>query len=462
VNITISEGSAFIIMEFIQRDRCKKFAAVCALHLAALLVASASFAAEIEGVRLWRAPDNTRLVFDLSAPAEHRLFTLSNPERIVIDISASEFSAALNALPLSNTPIKGIRTAPRNGSDVRVVLDMAAKVSPRSFSLRKQGDKLDRLVVDLYDQEQQTVKTQATVAPKETERRDILVVVDAGHGGEDPGALGPRKLKEKDVVLAISKELAALINREPGFKAKLVRTGDYYVALEKRRDFARKERADLFVSIHADAFPKSQANGASVYALSHRGATSETARFLAQRENEADLIGGVGSVTLNDKSPDVQTVLVDLFMKATLGSSLEVGDHVLKNMGSIARLHKKSVEQAAFVVLKSPDVPSILVETGFISNPGEAKKLATSSYRKKMAKQIFTGIKSYFYQAPPVGTYVAWRKAGGGDIDYVIASGDTLSGIAKKHNTSVAVLRRHNQLKSDTIRIGQRIKIPAS
>lgn len=418
--------------------------------------------ASVEGFRLWRAPDNTRLVLDLSEPAEHRLFTLENPSRIVIDIEAAHLAASTSELVLNNTPIRSVRTARRNDTDLRVVLDLSEPVKPRSFSLKKQGNKSDRLVIDLYDQVTETVKTQETVVELNDARRDILIVVDAGHGGEDPGAIGPRKLYEKNVVLPISQELAKLIDNEPGFKAVLSRTGDYYIPLRTRRNFAREKRADLFVSVHADAFTKPQANGASVYALSHRGATSESARFLAEKENEADLIGGVGNVNLIDKSVDVQAVLVDLFMKATLTSSLEVGEHVLKNMGKVTRLHKSQVEQAWFTVLTSPDVPSILVETGFISNPQEEKRLGSASFRRKMAQQIFAGIKDYFYEAPPVGTYVAWRKDGGGEHEYVIASGDTLSGIAKKHNTSVTAIRRHNGLRSDTIRVGQRLKIPAS
>ncbi len=437
---------------------------VCWGFFALSLVAAgyASAAAQIEGVRLWRAPDNTRLVLDLSEPVEHRLFTLASPQRIVIDIENASLAASTSHLALNNTPISDIRTARRNQSDLRVVLDISESVRPRSFALRKQGGKSDRLVIDLYDKQKETVKTEQSLAQTGDGLRDILIVVDAGHGGEDPGAIGPRNLYEKDVVLAISKELAALINRESGFKAVLSRTGDYYIPLRKRRDFARENRADLFISVHADAFHKTQANGASVFALSHRGATSETARFLAQQENEADLIGGVVDVKLEDKSPDVQTVLVDLFMKATLNSSLDVGTQVLNSMGQVTRLHKRSVEQAGFAVLKSPDVPSILVETGFISNPTEARRLASSRYRQKLARQIFSGVKAYFYDAPPVGTYVAWQQKGGGEREYVIGSGDTLSAIAKKHNTSVSAIRQHNDLKSDTIRVGQRIKIPAS
>lgn len=429
--------------------------------VAVLLAPTLAQASSVEGFRLWREAGNTRLVLDLSGPVEHKLFELKNPYRVVIDIDNAYRAGAAKLPSLAETPIKSIRTAKRDQQGLRVVLDMSGQVMPRSFVLRKHSGKPDRLVIDLLDEAKPTVKTAANLNKTVTSQRDLIVVVDAGHGGEDPGAIGPKNLYEKHVVLDISKELAALINAEPGFKAVLSRKGDYFVPLHTRRDFAREQRADLFVSIHADAFHKSQANGTSVFALSLSGATSETARFLAASENKVDLIGGVKDVDLDDKSPDVQSVIVDLFMKATLQSSLDVGDHVLKSMGRVSKLHKKNVEQAGFLVLKSPDVPSILVETGFISNPGEAKRLATAAYRKKMARQIFSGIRQYFYDVPPVGTYVAWRKQGG-HFEYVIGSGDTLSDIAIKHKSSVSAIRAHNNLKNDNIRVGQRIIIPTS
>jgi N-acetylmuramoyl-L-alanine amidase len=428
-----------------------------------------SVAADINSVRLWRAPDHTRLVFDLSGPVEHKLFSLQNPSRLVIDIEQTQLKAKLASLILNDSPIKQVRSATRNNKDLRVVLDLSGNVKPRSFVLRKHAGKSDRLVVDLYDTGTKTVKTVEQVT-KPQARRDIIVAIDAGHGGEDPGASGPkigkRRVREKDVVLAISKELARLINKEPGYRAELVRKGDYYIPLRKRRNIARGKRADLFVSIHADAFTNPQANGASVFALSRRGATSETARFLAKKENEADLIGGVGSVSLDDKDEVLRGVLVDLSMTATLSSSLQVGEQVLKSMDSVARLHKSHVEQAGFAVLKSPDVPSILVETGFISNPGEAKKLNSHSYRKKMAASVLKGIKRYFYRYPPAGSYVAWKKGGGNKTlagqEYVISRGDTLSAIAKRYNVSIADLRTINGLSGSVIKVGQRLKIPAS
>ena len=433
-----------------------------------LLLASTARAATVEGVRLWRAPDHTRLVFDLSGPVEHRIFQLSNPSRLVLDLASANLSADLAQLPLKDTPVDRVRSAVRNGSDLRVVLDLNAAVKPKSFLLGSHGEKNDRLVVDLFDKQKVVEKTVQTAVAG---RRDIVIAIDAGHGGEDPGALGPRfgkrRLREKDVVLAISRELANLINREPGYRAELIRDGDYYIPLRKRRDLARSKRADLFVSVHADAFKDSRAKGASVFALSRRGATSETARFLARRENEADLIGGVGSVNLDDKDEVLRGVLVDLSMTATLSSSLEVGSKVLGSMDRVARLHKKQVEQAGFAVLKSPDVPSILVETGFISNPDEAKKLNSKYYRKNMANAIFKGIRAHFNAVPPPGTYVAYLKNGGKPKadrgqQHVIARGDTLSEIARRYDVSVKALLRENNLSGTTIKVGQTLRIPAS
>ena len=434
--------------------------------LLSLFTAAAS-AVTVDSIRLWRAPDHTRLVFDLSGPVEHKLFMLKSPDRLVLDIESSSFEGSLSDLELAKTSIKNIRTAQRNKSDLRVVLDLSSGVKPRSFVLKKQLGKNDRLVVDLYDQagSSKTVKTVASASSGR--KRDIIIAIDAGHGGEDPGAIGPKRLQEKDVVFKIAKELARMVNAESGYKAVLVRTGDYYITLKKRRDIAREKRADLFISIHADAFTSPKAHGASVFALSRRGATSETARFLAKRENEADLIGGVGSVNLADKDKVLAGVLVDLAMTATLSSSLQIGGKVLSSMDKVAKLHKKHVEQAGFAVLKSPDVPSILVETGFISNPGEAKKLNSSRYRSKLSKQIFSGIKQYFSQYPPSDSLLAWKKNGGPDTGltlrvHVIARGDTLSGIAERYSVSIKDIQSYNSINGSTIRIGQKLKIPTS
>ena len=447
--------------------------------------ANSAQSASVEGVRLWRAPDHTRLVFDLSNAVEHEAFPLDKPDRVVIDIASTQFAATTETLDFSNTPIRKLRTATRNEDSVRIVLDLTAGIKLSSFTLPENEQYGHRLVVDLYDLETATSAASDTLpessgttgtAATSRERsigdvmaqdraRNIVIAIDAGHGGDDPGAIGPKRIREKNVVFAISKQLEKIIDGVPGFDGMLVRTGDYYVPLKKRASIARKQRADLMISVHADAFRLASARGASVYALSQRGATSENARYLADRENRADLIGGSGGVSLNDKDEMLAQVILDLSMTATLTTSLQVGDEVLKSIGGIARLHKRKVEQAGFVVLKSPDIPSILVETGFISNPDEARKLNQSAYRKKMAKAIFAGVRRYFEANPPDGTLLALQlqqqQRGNGTV-HVIAHGDTLSDIAQRYRVSVAALKQFNGLSSTAIRVGQKLKIPLS
>lgn len=461
-------------------------------------------AASINGIRLWRAPDHTRVVLDLDSPVQHNLTLLSQPTRVVIDIPNVQLKASLQNLPLENTPITAIRSS-QSGTGVRLVLDLKSNVKPNSFALKRVGSMHDRLVIDLYDESATSSQATAQVAtapvtqtatnsnakpaatptattekPREIKpgQRKIVIVIDPGHGGEDPGAIGPNKIREKDITLYISKELAALINAEPGYEAKLTRSTDYFIPLKKRRDIARSHKADLFVSIHADAFTKPTARGASVFALSRHGATSETARFLAERENESDLIGGVGSISLDDKDEVLAGVLVDLSMTATLNSSLQLGAEVLKSMGGIAHLHKPRVEQAGFMVLKAPDVPSILVETGFISNPGEAKKLNTSSYRKQMARAIFNGIKRHFAAHPPSGelhpvsnsaatpttrpTIRSNPVVSAQDRVHLVVKGDTLSSIALRYKVSAKRIMEHNKMKNSVVKLGQKLKIPAN
>ncbi|MEQ9462467.1 MAG: N-acetylmuramoyl-L-alanine amidase [Haliea sp.] len=422
---------------------------------------SPALAVDVHDVRLWRAPDHTRVVFDLTGPAEHRLLTLENPDRIVLDLSGATLKASLAALDLTSTPISLVRSGVRDGRDLRVVFDISEGVDPRSFALKANAQAGDRLVLDLYDRNPGRKPAVAEVrksAASETGRRDIIIAIDAGHGGEDPGAIGPNRLREKDVVMAIARELHALLERDEGFSPTMVRTGDYYISLKGRRDIARQRQADLFVSVHADAFTRREANGASVYALSTRGATSTTASYLAQRENEADLVGGV---RLSDKDDVLAGVLTDLSMTNTLDHSLRVGGKVLQRMDTVARLHKRNVEQAGFAVLKSPDIPSILVETGFISNPGEAQKLGTREYQRKVAQAIHAGIRDWFMAQPPPGTLLASRKQQG-DQEYVIARGDTLSGIAQRFNVPVNRLRDHNGLRDSRILVGQTLKIPTT
>jgi N-acetylmuramoyl-L-alanine amidase len=422
------------------------------------LVSSSAWAVDVHDVRLWRAPDHTRIVFDLTGPAEHSLLVLSNPRRIVLDIPDTNLRTNLAQLKLANTPVSLVRSGVRDGDDLRIVIEVSAQVDPRSFALQANDQAGHRLVVDLYDYQAKQSVPVVKKSVQESAKRDVIIAIDAGHGGEDPGATGPNRLREKDVVLAIAKELSALFKADVGFQPIMVRSGDYYVSLKGRRDLARKHQADLFVSIHADAFKRKQAHGASVYALSNGGATSTAALYLAQRENAADLVGGV---SLSDKDDVLAGVLADLSMTSTLDTSLKLGKQVLRNVDDIARLHKKQVEQAGFAVLKSPDVPSILVETGFISNPKESSLLATSQYQKKMASAIHRGIKGWFFAHPPSGTLLAWQKQQGGQ-QYTVARGDTLSGIAGRFSIYHADLKSYNKIDSSKILPGQKLNIPKS
>ena len=422
-----------------------------------MLLAFPVGAVEVHDVRLWRAPDHTRIVFDLSGPTEHKLIELDNPSRIVLDVENTRIKSGLSDLKLAGTPVALVRTGIRDGDDLRVVLELNASVKPRSFILKANDQAGDRLVLDLYDKSPQA-RAAPTKSVHQSDKRDIIIAIDAGHGGEDPGAIGPNRKREKDVVLAIAKELEALLKADKGFSPTLIRTGDYYISLRGRRDLARQRQADLFVSIHADAFKRKEARGASVYALSTSGATSTAARYLAQRENESDLVGGV---SLSDKDDILAGVLADLSMTSTLDNSLKLGGNVLRNMDRIAKLHKKGVEQAGFAVLKSPDIPSILVETGFISNPEESRLLATSAYQKKMARAIHAGIREWFLAHPPSGTLIAWQKQQEGQ-QYVIARGDTLSGIAERFNVPLADLKIRNGIAGEKIMVGQKLLIPTS
>lgn len=418
----------------------------------------------INSLRVWPAPDHIRLVFDLSGPVKHKVFGLENPRRLVIDISDVRLTSQLDSIDFTGTPINRLRSAERNKTDLRVVLDLSQDVHPRSFLLRPNEQYGHRLVVDLVLSENKAQpKQQAPKEPKALrERRQIVIAIDPGHGGEDPGAIGPSGTREKNVVWKISQELARIIEQDPAFKTVMTRTGDYYIGLRKRVEVARNARADLLVSIHADAYRLPQPQGSSVYVLSHRGASSESARWLADSENRADLIGGVeGVLTLGDKDETLAEVLVDLSMMATLSESLNIGYRVLKNLSKVNRLHKSDVEQAGFLVLKSPDMSSMLIEAGFISNPQEEKRLRDPAYQRKLAQQIASAIKDYFIENPPPNTSLSSQR-NHQLTAYIIRRGDTLSEIARRKGVDLGELRRINNLNNDVIQVGQRLIIPST
>jgi len=435
-----------------------------ALFIFSFMSAEAHAAVEVEDVRLWRAPDHTRIVLDLSGPTTHSVMELGGPDRLVLDIKDAAIQGVLTDLPLEGTPITRVRSGIRGGEDLRVVFDLAAKVEPSSFELKPNERTGHRLVLDLYDTSPEplveTPKKLTKTVQQIDKRRPVVVAIDAGHGGEDPGASGPNKLREKTVVFAIANRLKKKLEASPNYRPVMIRSGDYYVSLKGRRELARKHQADLFISIHADAFTHPSANGASVYALSTRGASSTAAQFLADKENAADLVGGVAVSEMDDV---LAGVLTDLSMTATLDSSLSVGKEVLEEMRGFARLHKKQVEQAAFSVLKSPDIPSILVETGFISNPQEAKSLNSAGYQEKIASAIYRGVDRWFEAYPPPGTLFARKSDTAATLRTVtVVQGDTLSEIARRYDVSVADLRSTNSLSSSTIRVGQVLKLPES
>lgn len=438
-----------------------------------LLFASIAAGAEpvtVQNLRVWRAPDYTRLVFDVSGPLKHHLFQLSDPNRIVIDLDNARLQGALPPVDTSGPLLGGMRIGGDESNRLRVVLDLKAQTRPRSFMLKPAGPYGNRLVIDLYDvkaeeenaKEEEQARSAERTAQAQHARRELVVAIDAGHGGEDPGAIGRRyHTREKDVTLAIARELAKQVAAAPGMRPVLIRDGDYYVGLRQRFMKARSQRADVFVSIHADAVPGRSASGSSVYALSERGATSAMARFLADSENASDLIGGV---TLNDKDDMLKRVLVDLSNNKTMQYSLTLGDDVLAELRSVGPVHLRHVAQAGFAVLKSPDVPSVLVETAFISNPSEEKQLRTPAFQRRIADGIFRGIKRYLAHATvaPTAPVQAQKPDNTAAREHVVRPGETLGSIARQYNVNVDALRFFNDLRGNVAPVGFKLHIPAS
>ncbi|MFO1317794.1 MAG: N-acetylmuramoyl-L-alanine amidase [Burkholderiales bacterium] len=382
--------------------------------------------ARIASARVWPAQEYTRMIVESDAPLAHQLVTLKNPDRLALDIEGLDAATELAQLPARVHPadpyIAAIRLGRKSPGVLRIVLDLKSEVKPDVFALKPVAEYGHRLVLDLYPPVPldplmallESERAKAAVAPPAEPQaiaprdsappakadgapRRITVAIDPGHGGEDPGAIGRRGTYEKNVALAIARRLKSRVDAEPGMRAMLTRDDDYYVALNQRVQKARRVQADLFVSIHADAFREPAARGSSVFALSESGATSAAARWLAQKENDADLIGGVD---LDRRDPVLARTLLDLSQTAQISDSLKVGRHVLDGIGTHNPLHKSSVEQAGFAVLKAPDIPSILVETAFISNPDEELKLRSERHQQKFADSIHAGIALYFANNP--------------------------------------------------------------
>jgi N-acetylmuramoyl-L-alanine amidase len=375
--------------------------------LAVAMVCAAATPVTVRDVRLWAGPENTRVVLELSSDATHNLISLENPDRVVIDIVGGKLAAS--AMPAGEGVVKQIRSGVREDGSLRVVLDLNKQVQAKSFIIDPADNYGHRLVIDLTPSGKTVTPVAAAHAPSGT--RDLVIAVDAGHGGEDPGAVGRAGTREKDVVLAIARALADRINREEGMRAILIRDGDYFVSLRGRILKARQQQADLFVSVHADAVRDRDVAGSSVYILSPSGASNEAARWLAERENASDLIGGV---SLEDKGNVLASVLLDLSQMASLTASMNAAEQVLEELHRVGTVRKPKIQQAGFVVLKSPDIPSMLVETAYISNPKEEKRLRDPAHQRKLADAICEGIRGYFSENPPPGTRFAASRSTGG------------------------------------------------
>jgi N-acetylmuramoyl-L-alanine amidase len=366
-----------------------------------LVFAAPAYAVEVRALRLWAGPDNTRVVLDLSGSTQHSLSVLQNPDRVVLDVSGASLSPHVGAPPATGA-IKQVRMAKRPNGELRIVFDLSRPIHAKSFLAEPNKQYGYRLVIDLGGAG--AAETPVKVEHARPDARDLIIAVDAGHGGDDPGAIGKYGTQEKDVVLAIARALAQRVNAEPGMRAVLTRDGDYFVPLRDRMRRARAQQADLFVSIHADSIRDRSVDGSSVYILSQRGATDEASRWLAERENASDLIGGV---SLDDKGDVLASVLLDLSQSASLSASQVAAEHVLHQLNQVGEIRKPQVQQARFMVLKSPDIPSMLVETAYISNPQEEMRLRGATQQAKLATAIHQGVRAYFYDDPPPGTRIA-------------------------------------------------------
>lgn len=423
-----------------QRRRSSRFFAVLAFAIGALSVCLAAIAAPgkpvaIQDVRLWAGPDGTRVVLDLSGPVRYTVSSMRNPDRVLVEIQNARLTKSEAQLPVGQGFVKQLRLGSPADGALRVIVDLSSAATADSFAVGPSGDYGHRLVIDLGKPSSSVASAAAAssasasspAAPvvvksaPATTGRDIIVAVDAGHGGTDPGSIGKRGTYEKNVTLAIARRLKERIDREPGMRAVLTRDGDYFVVHRDRIGRARKQQADMFISIHADAFHDRSVAGSSVYTLSVKGATDESARWLAHRENSSDLMGGV---TLDDKDSVLASVLLDLSQGASMTASMDAAARVLQELDRVGNVRRHAVQNAGFLVLKSPDIPSMLVETAFISNPEEELKLLDAQHQALLADAIHAGVRNYFNGNPPPGTRFAqmrMRKDGGA----VVAQSDS-------------------------------------
>ncbi len=433
-----------------------------AITLLWLLLATASLSVSdvfantnsINGVRVWPAPESTRIVFDLKTKPDYKYFTLTKPSRLVIDFKNTKNNTILKTLADNDPRIKLFRTSTSKAkSSTRLVLELSKSYPLTIFPLAPAGQYGDRLVVDLYDK---SGKAQVVTKTVPSGKRNIIIAIVAGHGGEDPGSIGAKGTYEKRVTLSIAKKLAKLIDQRNGFKAVMIRTGDYYVTHSRKTELARKNKADLLISIHADAFVSPKPRGASVLVQSSRRANSEFTRWIANRQDESELLGGAGETIKKTKDKNLAFTLADMKKEYTMASSYEFALHVIKEIKQVTRLHKKEPEGLSLAVLKSSDIPSVLIETGFISNPTEEKNLNSKNHQQKLAKAIFKAVDSYFIENTPKGTLLAATTM----KKHKVRSGESLSVLAQRYKISVATIKSVNNLKSNVLRIGQTLKIP--
>jgi N-acetylmuramoyl-L-alanine amidase len=422
----------------------------------------------IDGVRIWPSPDNTRVVFDMKSAPEFTYFTLKNPLRLVIDLNNTSDTAKLSGIENSGDLIKKLRySTPKNKSSARVVVELNRNTKPSLFAVTPDGAYGHRLVVDLPDSAPKpptlsaSASTGSVVIDDSTSARDrdIIVAIDAGHGGHDPGSIGPAGTYEKHITLSIAKKLEDMINRERGMRAIMTRGDDYYVSPNRRPEIAREKKADLLISIHADAFSQPQPRGGSVWVLSMRRADTELGRWLEKSERHSELLGGAAEV-INDKSSEryLTETILGLSMDHSMATSHDLGNKVVEELKQVTSLHKRRPQAASFAVLTAPDIPSILVEVGFISNPQEEKNLNWSKHRERLANAMFNATKRYFKQVPPDGTL--WAQERANNRTHKVRSGESLSLLAQRYNVKVSSIKAANDLSSDVVRVGQVLNIP--
>ncbi len=421
----------------------------------------------INSVRVWPSPDSTRVVFDLNDKPDFSYFMLKNPARLVIDLKNTDKLDSLPAIPKKHQIVSKLRySKPKDSKSVRFVFELARASKPVVFALLPTDPYKHRLVVDLVDKTpkaEPVAVTNTSVKKRElNQERDIVIAIDAGHGGEDPGSIGPSGTYEKDITLQIAKRLERMIDAEKGMISRMVRRSDYFVNLNTRTSIARKKKADFFVSIHADAFTSPQPNGASVWVLSLRRANSEIGKWIEDKEKHSELLGGAAGVLKDTASEKyLAQALLDMSMDHSMKTGFSVAEEVVSELRKVAKMHKKRPQAASLAVLKSPDIPSILVETGFISNPREERMLKTAQHQERLAKAIFTSIKNYYMQNPPDDSLFAKLKSQF-PTKHKVRPGESLSILASRYNTSVSKLKTANNLKSNTLFIGQELDIPQS